>query len=514
MRKKLEELKSKFSENLIRNLYIEKNLSKKEVSKTLEISGYALSCLLKEYKIVKSIENITNSRKDTCIKKYGVDNSSKSQMIKTKISEKNKQGAASALEKRNKTKLERYGNSNYNNSEKCSETKQIKYGDSHYNNRDKYKETMLNTYDADNWFKLESFIKSNTSNALERMNYSDTFKNLFYNRELSIEFLKDKNYTYFDLMKILNIPYHTVQVWITRLDLKDFINFSYEGKSHYEDEICAFLKDELKLETILRHDRKVLNGQEVDIYLPDKNVAIEFNGNYWHSYEMINNKLYHFNKSYVCEQKEIRLIHIYEYQWQDKISREIIKSIIRNAVGKNENIIYARKCRIRELSRKDVEEFSKLNSLHGHRNASVYLGLFYNDELVELMSFGKAFFSRDNSIDYECIRSITKINTTVVGGMNKLFKYFVTNYNPNKILYYVDYNTHNGNSMGNLGFKFISYSKYGMINVSNCKETVDKYGLIFRRKPDKYKEIQQYINEGKVFTIYDSGVKKYIWSKD
>ena len=170
-------------------------------------------------------------------------------------------------------------------------------------------------------------------------------------------------------------------------------------------------------------------------------------------------------------------------------TKNILKSIIKNSLGVNDNILYARKCEIKELSKKDVFEFSNLNSLHGHRNASIYLGLFYNNELVQIMTFGKAFFSKDNSIDYECIRSITKINTTVIGGMNKLFKYFINKWNPNKILYYVDYNTHIGNSMNKLEFEFINYSKGGIVNISNSKETIEKYGYVFNRKPQYHKEI-------------------------
>ena len=97
--------------------------------------------------------------------------------------------------------------------------------------------------------------------------------------------------------------------------------------------------------------------------------------------------------------------------------------------------------------------------------------------------------------------------------MNKLFKRFLKDYNPNKILYYVDYNTHIGNSMQKLGFKFKSYSKYGIINISNSKEVSEKFGYVFNRKPNKNAEIQKYINEGKNLTIYDCGVKKYIWQK-
>ena len=98
--------------------------------------------------------------------------------------------------------------------------------------------------------------------------------------------------------------------------------------------------------------------------------------------------------------------------------------------------------------------------------------------------------------------------------MNKLFRYFIKNYQPQKILYYVDYNTHNGTSMGKLGFTFQSYSKAGMINIANNKEVADKYGFAFNRKPQKHKEIQEYINQGKILVLYDAGVKRYMWIKN
>lgn len=369
---------------------------------------------------------------------------------------------------------------------------------------------MIKNYGVDNGFKLKETIEDNINRLFESKEYTETFKKLFYDRDLAINFLKDKNYSYFDLMNLFNAPYYVVQVWVTKLDLKDFINYKYEGKSHFEDEISSFIED-LGF-TVLRNNRKILEGLELNIFIPDKNVAIEFYGTYWHSESKVG-KSYHFNKSYLCEQKGIRLIHVYEHQWEDKNKKEILKSIIKNSLGKNDNIIYARKCKLKELKSSDVKDFSILNSLHGHRNASIYLGLFYNNELVEVMTFGKAFFSKDSSIDYECIRSITKLNTTVVGGMNKLFTYFISKYNPDKILYYVDYNTHIGNSMSNLGFNFISYSKGGIINISNSKETIEKYGLVFNRRPQEHKQIQEYIDKGKIFTLYDAGVKKYIWTK-
>lgn len=179
-------------------------------------------------------------------------------------------------------------------------------------------------------------------------------------------------------------------------------------------------------------------------------------------------------------------------------------------MGINDNKIYARCCEIRELSSKDIIEFSNHNSLHAYRPASITIGLFYKQELVEIMTFGHAFFARDPNIDYECIRSITKLNTTVIGGMNKLFKYFINKYKPNKVLYYVDYNTHIGNSMSNLNFRFESYSQGGIINISNDLEVSKQFGNVFNRKPAKNAEIKKLTSEGRILTIYDAGVKRYI----
>lgn len=341
-------------------------------------------------------------------------------------------------------------------------------------------------------------------------NHSETYLNVWHSKEKSIEYLTslDNKSSAEELALSLNCSINSLHLWVEKYDLGNYIKIT---KSSYEQELIDFING-LGF-NIVRNSRKILDdGKELDIYVPDKKLAVEFNGNYFHSSEKIA-KNYHYNKSIDCEKKGIRLIHVYQYQWLDLIKKEILKSIIVNALGKNTSMIYARKCEVKELKKRDVEEFSIRNSLHGHRNASIYLGLFYNNELVELMSFGKAFFSRDKSIDYECIRSITKVNTSVVGGMNKLFSYFINKYAPNKVLYYVDYNTHNGTSMGKLNFKLESYSKHDVINIANCKEIEDRFGYVFNRKPTINKEIQEYIAQGKILTIYGAGVKRYIWSK-
>lgn len=504
------------SEDIIRELYVNQNLPKQEVAQQLGITIWTFSNLLKRYSINKSPEKVVSLRQKTCIEKYGVDNPSKSSEIKSKIIQTNysKYGASSftASEDGKKaikeTKLLKYGDACYNNMQKNLHTKSERYGNPYYNNREKNRETCLSRYGVKNGGALSSVVAKARAATCERLDYSDLFKKLYSNRDAAIDFLTSGDYTMADLIPLFNAPYSTIQQWVTRWDLKNYVKI-LEGKSQYEDRLFEYLQS-LGVGYIDRHNRTVCNGQELDLYVPEFRVAIEFNGEYWHNSIRLPRD-YHYVKSKMCEEQGIRLIHVYEHQWKDPVKQTILKSIIRNALGKNNNVIYARKCTLKELNKKDVELFSQGNSLHGHRNASIYLGLFYQEELIEIMTFGKAYFSKDPSIDYECIRSITRLNTTVVGGMNKLFKYFISKWNPHKILYYVDYNTHNGSSMDKLGFKLKGYSKYGTINISNCKEVTERFGEVFNRKPERNQEIQNYIREGKVFSIHDAGVKKYIW---
>lgn len=108
--------------------------------------------------------------------------------------------------------------------------------------------------------------------------------------------------------------------------------------------------------------------KELDIFIPDKNVALEVNGTYWHS-SIFKNKNYHVDKSRRCEEKNIRLIHIWEYEWNNKRQRPILENIIKNAIGVNDKKIYARKCKIKIVNRTaELREFFDTNNIQGFRS--------------------------------------------------------------------------------------------------------------------------------------------------
>lgn len=240
---------------------------------------------------------------------------------------------------------------------------------------------------------------------------------------------------------------------------------------------------ELTLKQILRknninyisNDRSL--GIELDITIPGHNIAIEYNGTYWHSYGLNNvndkqgdlkyNKYRHYNKTQICEQNNIRLFHVNEYELFDPIKREIWKSVLLNALNKTPNKIYARKCIIKELPTREAREFIDNNHLQGYVQSSYKFGLYYNNKLVQVATFSK---SRFNSYDYELIRLCGLINYNIVGGASKLIKYFKMHHKGSLVSY-----ANRRWSQGKV------YSQFKLINVSQPSPHYIKQDKILNR---------------------------------
>lgn len=212
---------------------------------------------------------------------------------------------------------------------------------------------------------------------------------------------------------------------------------------------------------IVPNEREILCGKELDIFIPQLNIAIEYNGIYFHS-DKFKNKNDHLNKTKECELKGIRLIHIWESDWLYR--NEIIKSNLINILNKTPNKIYARKCEIREISSKISNEFLINNHIQGNCLSKINLGLYYNNELISVMTFGKLRKNLGNISQkdhYELLRFCNKLNTSVIGGASKLFKYFLKNYKPKNIISYANRDWSKGNLYDKLGFKLINYTPPG-----------------------------------------------------
>ena len=229
-------------------------------------------------------------------------------------------------------------------------------------------------------------------------------------------------------------------------------------QNEVKDYICTL---GIKEEDVIFDSRNVISPYEIDIFIPSLNMGIEFNGTYWHSENCNPDKNYHLNKTKLCEEKGIHLIHIFEYQWKNNLDK--IKMRLKNLLDKKQKRIFARKCIVKEITNKVSNEFLNKYHLQGYCASSLELGLFYKDELVSVMTFGKPRFN--NKYQYELLRFCT--SQQVVGAAGKLLKYFERKYKPNSLISYANrcWSSKLDNVYEKIGFKLIDESDPGYIYV-------------------------------------------------
>ena len=257
--------------------------------------------------------------------------------------------------------------------------------------------------------------------------------------------------------------------------------------SKLENEVAEFIKElvpDIKMYRSWKVDDN--DNHEFDIYLPDYSLAIEVNGSLYHSTDgnpyTPKDKLYHQNKFLLAREHNIRLINIFDVFWGDKM-----KCVIKNALLPKTKI-FARKCVCKVISKDESNAF--LNKYHfqgSNRNSKWNYGLYYNGELVSLMTFG---IKRYTANCVEIIRYVNKDNISVIGGSQKLMKHFIADMNPKKIFTYSDNNLFTGSVYKRLGFvcngmttpDYYWFSKkYGYMSRETCqpKKLIEKYPALY-----------------------------------
>ena len=230
--------------------------------------------------------------------------------------------------------------------------------------------------------------------------------------------------------------------------------FQKEAKTYnskYEAEIHEWLKEIYKGE-ILDNKYGIIKDatkKQLDFYIPEKNLAIEFNGDFWHSVNTGRDPKYHLNKTKLCQEKGIQLIHVFEYEWNSK--KNILKSIISSALGIYENRIYARKCEVKEVDSREARQFLEENHLQGFISSKYRIGLYFENQLVQILCFGNSRFKKE---EIELLRMCTRKNTHVIGGFSKLLKHSKIN----EFVSYVDLSKFSAESYLKNGFKLIGQS--------------------------------------------------------
>ena len=435
--------------------------------------------------------DIREKTKSKLIEKYGIDHPSKL--------EKNRQRSSNWM----KSSLFRESSinklmSNYavdNPSKSLIIKEKIKETISNFTDADreminqKHKKTLLERHGVDNIMKSEEFRKDN----FKISNHDDYLEYLFNGIS---KFRCDRCHSEFEIKSDnfykrfqSNLPLCTIchpinSGSISQSQLEDFIRTIHDGE-------------------IIKNYR---DGLEIDIYLPDLGIGFEFNGLYWHS-EEYKEKNYHSDKTNFFKKRGIRIIHIWEDDWIYK--QNIIKSQIKSWLKKIDYKIYARKCEVREvIVINESNLFLDNNHIQGKVRSAIKLGLYYNNELVSLMTFDH-FEGRNrmSGEEWNLSRFCNLLETNVIGGASKLFMHFIKKYNTSRIISYADLDWSQGDLYHKLGFKLISESITGYKYIINGKR-VHKSRFRKSRLNTDLSESSYMISNG-IKKIWDCGKLKF-----
>jgi hypothetical protein len=383
--------------------------------------------------------------KESIAKKVSEKKSQYSQEIKKQIQEKKKETVQKLYGVENVGQLERSKSAHRQIyfdldkvekiNEKIKQTKQIKYSDPNFNNPEKIKQTYKEK--RDNGFWIDRYPEKN------------------------IETLEDKNRLYdlyiknnpSEIADLLNVHVQTVYRYLNHYGIRE------PFKSSDEDELIRFVQ-ELGITNIVRNTRKLLpSKKEIDIFLPDLNIAIEYNGVYWHHEDVSHiTRDYHYNKFIECERLGVQLITIFSNFWHNK--KEIVKNMLRIKLNQFEGPkIYAKKCKIEYIDNKLAKNFLNGNHIQGYTPSNLCLGLFNDKDLVAVMTFSKNRTGIGKTNNHtELVRFAS--SGLIVGAAGKLLCFYRKNHPSEIIVSYSDNEWSKGDLYKTLGFQLGSEIKY------------------------------------------------------
>lgn len=249
--------------------------------------------------------------------------------------------------------------------------------------------------------------------------------------------------------------------------------FPFINSSKAETDIITFIHSLNKDLEIQQSNRTLISPLELDIVIPAKKLAIEFNGNYWHSELQGKDEFYHLNKTRYVNKEGYKLIHIFEDEWV--YQTKIVKSRIKNILGLTSRKIYARKCEVREIDSTTKNMFLNHYHIQGSDVSSLRYGLFFKNRLVAVMTFGKRRF--DNKEGYELMRYATISNFNIIGGAGKLLAHFKTLFPKETVISYCDRRWSEGNLYKQLGFILVRESNPSYFYI-NCEDILTRHNRI------------------------------------
>lgn len=293
--------------------------------------------------------------------------------------------------------------------------------------------------------------------------------------------------------------------------------------SKYEEEIQNFLTEN---NISFKSNRQILDGKEIDILIPDIKLGIEFDGLKWHTeWFGKKNHTYHLDKTITCNKHGYGLVHIFEDEYVN--NKDIVYHKLKHLLKIDNNLvkIYGRKCVIKEIFMYEAKNFLSKYHIQGFVSSSVYLGAYYNENLIAVMTFKNGNIKNDC---WELTRFASDYNYVCCGVGGKMFKYFIRHYNPEKIVSFADrrwtispYN----NLYTKLGFLLTKFNPPDYKYYNDKSKDDMKYKRIHKMKLNKQTLHKKYgfpltMTETEMAKalgydrIWDCGLIKYVWERE
>lgn len=403
-----------------------------------------------------------------------------------------------------------------------------KFGLANLNGKAKQKATLLERYNVINPSQTETNRKNlRENNPMNRpdvqLKHKQSVKKIYNVENISRvrwpkgleEKLKDRNW--FEIEFLNKGPYVLAEKYNVYygvfLNQANKYNLRVPYQSSAEASISEFLTSlNIKFK---KRSRSIIPPLELDFFLPDYNLAIEYCGLYWHGEGYGRDKTYHINKLNQCINKGIKLITIFEDEWINKI--DICKNRLKSILKKSIKGAGARQLTISEINPKITAEFLEKHHIQGKAQSTWRLGAFLNNKLVSVMTFTpsrKSLGSSGNEI--ELVRFSTD-GKSYPGIASKMFKYFINTYNPVTVISYCDRRWSDGNLYQVLNFKeiaktnpnywyFKSQKRFHRFNFrKSTLTTLHNYSL--------EKTEREIMIENNYDIIWDCGNFKFIWQQ-
>lgn len=433
----------------LRIYYLQENHSFKETAEHFNCIGSQLRLLLTKEGIVKDRKQVAKLAKRSCIEKYGVDNINLIPGVK---------------EKRYQTNREKYGVDNIfqlgsvrANNAKAVATPEVraKIAESRAEHRDeiteKIKATLVGKYGGVGLGsetikkKVETTVKSRYGN--EDIRKTDWFKQHY--KDVCLERYGTEHPMRSEELQQKLVQTNQEKYGVNYFVLSDKYKHSPLNSSNSKPNL-AFV--ELLTENGIKFEREFpLENKSYDFKVGNVLVEIDpfatHNSTWGIKGGEPKSTLYHLEKTEVARNSGYQCIHVWDWDDRDKIIKMFLPK----------ERIFARKCTLKELTQRETNRFLDEFHLQGRaKMQTVCLGLYYGENLIQVMTFGKPRFNKH--FEWELIRLCTRTGYMVVGGSDKLFKHFVQQYCPESIISYCDMSKFTGRVYTQLGMELKSCS--------------------------------------------------------